>query len=836
MPTHSRLWLTPLLTLLLGAYIGCGGASSGITTPTDDAGDVAMAEDAASSDTTPDAGDDAETPSDVGEDADPQMDTAASDTAVEDDTATRDTAASDTETRDTAEADAPPGPIGACDPEASADPLTGLTEAFEAITDGVPDAPITRALGEDTNGELLLGFGGAFPIVSDEAGVYVAATTLGEGRVVAFSGQDFLSSGTRSTLIDDPGVRRLVQSAALWAAGGPSAAEVAAAVGSEAVATALAEVGVTQTAVAPIVRRQGLHEIRDWSAEALAGRQLAVVQVNEWGTLHLGDEHIEALRRFVMEGGGLLIAGSALHWSWWLADGGPFPGDAVLDGAGITWERSTTRDMRGARARLDASSVSDALWCDYVLGRPLAAEALGRVGPLFEPARAAGRLEELDAALQRLLDESPALPVARDNPEAQLAANAAASLGPHPWPAPHPWAATFPGATSAPPSEEARAASVNTMYKRAQPLGAYVAPGDVAVVTFDGAAVDTGLVLRVGDLFDDNRALEHIDTWRRPPHLIREFPVDRAEVRVANAFGGSLYLVVPDDYPDQTVTVTVRGALPQAVYTLPSGAQAGAWSVSPGDAGAPLAILQQPGKVRMVVSAQGAAEVEDPAATLLFWEGFYDHHVDLSQEPAPRRYASHWIFDPQVGWGYANATASRINFPRLSEGWALRTRTGDEDWWLFGHELGHQFQTPDWSGGDITEVAVNLWTMYTLNAYIHDGGDFETRGHQGNAIDHAALQSARWGTADLFGKLELYRQLVFVFGWGAFKQTFASYHDPAWPRAEYGGFMDGFALRFSAIVERDITPFLLHWEYPISQEAVDAIVARGHAPWSPPGW
>ena len=97
-------------------------------------------------------------------------------------------------------------------------------------------------------------------------------------------------------------------------------------------------------------------------------------------------------------------------------------------------------------------------------------------------------------------------------------------------------------------------------------------------------------------------------------------------------------------------------------------------------------------------------------------------------------YESHWIFDIQVGWGYANCTSDRITYPKISEEWALRTRTGDEDWWLFGHELGHQFQTSNWTGGDITEVAVNLFTMYTLNYYIFNGGDNETIGFSPNTM------------------------------------------------------------------------------------------------------
>ncbi len=78
-----------------------------------------------------------------------------------------------------------------------------------------------------------------------------------------------------------------------------------------------------------------------------------------------------------------------------------------------------------------------------------------------------------------------------------------------------------------------------------------------------------------------------------------------------------------------------------------------------------------------------------------YWIEFYKCHTELSQEPVPRNWNrslslihlsyktlltllppySHWIFDIQVGWGYANTTSERITFPKLSEVWALRLET-----------------------------------------------------------------------------------------------------------------------------------------------------------------
>ena len=163
------------------------------------------------------------------------------------------------------------------------------------------------------------------------------------------------------------------------------------------------------------------------------------------------------------------------------------------------------------------------------------------------------------------------------------------------------------------------------------------------------------------------------------------------------------------------------------------------------------------------------------------------------------------------------------------------------DWWLFGHELGHQWQTADWTGHGITEVGVNLFTMYTLNHYIFGGDDFnvytEPTTHGCAApLDHATLVSRRWSSSDDCEKLALYRQLISEFGWGPMRRVFRSYYDPAFPRGEYGGHLDGFAIRFSAVVERDLADFFRRWEYPLSRSAETTIRGFGFEVWLPPGW
>ena len=695
--------------------------------------------------------------------------------------------------------------------------------------------PLGVSLPEATNGTLEITLNPhVFPLVFDDQGVFAAASKLGSGRVVAFSGQDFMSSGDRSTLLGVGDVDTLLTNAATWASQleQPTEANVLAA--NDAVANMLLSGGFTQVTVADAFLPNGLWEVRDWSSENLAGRDLAVVQVNEWGTLHLDPVDIANLRAFVENGGGLLVAGSALHWSWWLSDSASdFPANLLLEGTGIRWNANDVPNLIDARSTFDPLSPPDALWCAYIAGEELGASQLARLPGVFDAALQIGRTEEVDEALTRMILETPSLPVAASDPEARLSANVAASLGAHPWPLTHPWTSTFPGTPDSSLEATSGASVVDASWSGNRPLGYYAPPGMPVTVTVPPAWLERGLSIQVGERYDDLRNLDHIESWYRAPMMLRTFDITSETTEVTHAFGGAVYLVVPQDSTG-TIDVEISGAYPMTVYTQGSSTDEDWNSVQ--NIGVPQTILQELGHVRMVVETAAAQAVTAPSSVVDFWSQFHSHHIELAQEPQTRRYESHWIFDTQVGWGYANATDRRITFPKLSEVWALRTQTGNEDWWLFGHELGHQFQNSDWSGGDVTEVCVNLFTMYTLNKYIHGGGNFETIGFEDGTLSHSELESYRWATADLFGKLQLYRQLVFEFGWENMQAVFASYYEAQYPRAEFGSFMDGFAIRMSAITERNLADFFEHWEYPMSAEAGQTIRNMGHTAWMPPGW
>ncbi len=762
-----------------------------------------------------------------------------------------------------------------------------------ALIAGVPEHPFRNATvgGQEgsarTVGTLRMGLNpDLFPVIVSEGdmgpSVLVAGSSLGSGRVVAFSGQDFLGSNDRATLVGHEHVSRVLANTVRWTAD-DSRLPLRVLVDNRRVADALEAHGLK--AVEVVGSGPG-GEDRDWNANSLNDVDVAVVQVNEWGTAHLVGESLAPLRAFVERGGGLVIAGSALHWSWWVErHHGPFAGNVLLRGTGISWNEDSISEIESATTKIDLQALTPAIaWTEYLSGQPLDATRMSLLPPLFSAALELGRLEELDAALVRLARETPPLPVSADAPEARLAAAVASSLGAYEWPEIHPWATAFPGL----PSSGARRVDGSVVVdatgsefpgdarrrERQIPLGFYAPPGGRVTVSVPSSVATTDLRIAVGWDHNDLRPLrDRHPEWRRPPALRRTFEVTATETAVTNAYGGSLALVVPESYRGM-VPVTIDGAIPMAVYTA-GASSAGEWFADL-DAGAPQAIIQEPGGIRFVISTENARGVDDPGEISAFWAGFQRHHAELAGEPVPRGYESIWIFDPQVGHGYANTEELTINYPLHAEHWAMVPGTTDGrawiatlptegpgsfvspppavysprahgvDWWLFGHELGHQWQTGDWGspweGGiypEIGEVAVNLFTMYTENHYLFGGTDstiIATHDCAPSDVDHAALANLRWPAADTCERLALYRQLIDEFGWDSIKRVFHGYYDPALPRSTYGGGLDGFAIRLSAVVQRDLVGFFRRWEYPLSSSGEVTIRAFGFEAWLPPGW
>ena len=115
--------------------------------------------------------------------------------------------------------------VKASDPGGRSASLSFRIRVFGAVpglTNGLPRRPFAdRTSSEFWGGTLRLGLNpDVFPVIvmdrEDRRGVLVAASRLGEGRVIAFSGQDFLSSREQHTLLGHASGDRLLANAVRW--------------------------------------------------------------------------------------------------------------------------------------------------------------------------------------------------------------------------------------------------------------------------------------------------------------------------------------------------------------------------------------------------------------------------------------------------------------------------------------------------------------------------------------------------------------------------------------------------------------------------------------------
>ena len=192
---------------------------------------------------------------------------------------------------------------------------------------------------------------------------------------------------------------------------------------------------------------------------------------------------------------------------------------------------------------------------------------------------------------------------------------------------------------------------------------------------------------------------------------MKEFEISSEEAQIGTAWGGPIYLRVPSGKSGQ-MEIHIKGALPMAVYT---GGLNGSGNGSVEEfkktleKGAPMAILKEkgrgefhcmkallesltfisiPGRVSLSVPADAARNCSDPEAVVAFWTEFHKSHMELNQDPEHQndsKLESHWVFDNQVGYGYANCAAmypqsmqGRCNYPiaQLYQ-WVLRKSVSD---------------------------------------------------------------------------------------------------------------------------------------------------------------
>ena len=668
----------------------------------------------------------------------------------------------------------------------------------------------------------------------------VAAGRWQAGRIVALGHDGYFTRESLESL--DTG--RLIVNALYWAAGGgPSDPRI----------------GVVGAAELHTWLKEGGHDVVEASPTPGSLETVDVVAVVMWSQ---SMPEIEALSAFVRDGGGLVTAVTGWGWAQLHPDLdliNDYAGNRLLTSVGIRW----------ADAWLARTSPEG-----YVVEPP---SELTHTGTALEAVEAhvSGRRtltgSEIDQALDSLAFTSSCLPPDDALLAPRLHELAGKAGQGHRWPSAdqpvsqadmgarltaklfvltqnlippesvraHPAAADFPGPVPADAPRLTRSLTMDTGVPRWHSTGLYAAPGELVTVTVPAEiATSGGFHVRVGAHSD---RIWRRSEWTRMPEVSRRFPISATKTLVANAFGGLIYIEVPAKAGLGIITVEIENAVAAPLFVLGE-TELNAWRDEVRHAPAPWAEIA--GKNMIVTTHSSEVRgLDDPAAVAEAWDRALDLSAELAAWPAPARSSpERFVVDRQIASGYMHSgyplMAHLDQQASLVDAEHLRSECN----WGFYHEVGHNHQADDWTFDGTVEVTVNLFTIYVYEFLCgipqtqnEHAGDRRNRDLEMSLYDFDDPDYKQWKREPSLA-LIMYEQLLWEFGWDAYREVFATYRNL--PEAERPKSddekRDQWLVRFSQQVGRNLGPFFEAWGVPTSQEARDSIADL--PVWLPPNF
>ncbi len=648
----------------------------------------------------------------------------------------------------------------------------------------------------------------AFPVVvapaAGGAAPVMAAAKAGKGRLVVFS-----HDGWFGPVLDEADTGRLFENAARWAGGDRKKPRA----GARGFGHALKLLAARGIATESLDGAAWLAQLDDLDILCLAPRALS-------------DAEIEALNRFLARGGGILTG--VTGWGWEQLNPGKSlrsdlpihrltaPHGLLFGGGSIQVPSNRLLDVTEPPPLAHAGEALDALARGKA--EPAAVATVSRCLRDLPPGD-----EVLLPRLRKLLRTTKRKLPPLTDADGLAKVLLAYELIDGDRAGAHPAAEQFPGAVarSAPAAE--RDVTVESTVGCWVSTGLYARPGEEVGAKVPPGATGKGLSLRIGAHTD---TLWDKPNWDRAPEISRTAALDSVHVRLANPFGGLVYVETGGGGSGGRWEIALTGCVEAPYYRLGETTPE-EWAKrrkAPG----PWAELAT-SKVILTVPSEFVRDLPLPGPLLIFWDKVLDGAADLSSIPRERARPERYVTDKQISAGYMHSGYPIMTHldaaPRFVD---LATLERDGDWGMF-HEMGHNHQQGDWTFDGTVEVTCNLYSLYTLERICTSGKlheAIEPAKRRELIARHRAqgLPFVAWKNQPFLALL-CYAQLKEAFGWESYMKVFAEYRAlaPEERPKNDDEKRDQWMTRFSRAVGRDLGPFFGGWGIPTSEAARRAL-------------
>ncbi len=683
---------------------------------------------------------------------------------------------------------------------------------------------------------------GAAPLLLSEEGTpVVVAGSIGAGRVVAFG-------SARAIRGSDPNDSWALFWGRVLAWLGDDEDPVVG-LGPDATgADWLSDLGVTAT---PGV---------DLLTGSLAGLDILIVGDREGGGFDPAE--VEVLHEFLRDGGGLLLARDAypadaytavqpldeyrtvaaaapagVAWTWSTSNGAATDVDLTPTAEPGAFHNLTAALELASRAEQDLEELELETW--QALRRDSAAPgSAGTRGSRW------GRLAAATDALRR---ELGGLTISVDDPldfssgqlpDLVLRGDYVLTGGLEPGdPRVHESAVAFPGPIlddAEPGSGSARIVTFAPLRAHRRSTGLYALPGSTVVVTVPSTAFERGLHLRIGDaLLDTMPGVGDANPGETPrfPRPWTAARLERAEVAVATAFGGPIYVDVPQGDGGGPVTLEFEGVVGMPTFR-PETTDDEWGDVQVAHPGARAEI----GGQHLIVSGPAAVLrlVETPSSLAAQFDAAVAAHETFAALTEGLRRASEAlphrvVADPRQATGFASGRPLE-----MAEAWTRGLvfedlQLGNEALFDLLRRLGATYRRDVWSPAGWRGAMEALAAVY---AFEEATGLPGSEAWQGNINDTSRqIRRGDWLAGDASGwdagletTLELFLIVRDEFGWDPILTVIADLRAlPGDEQPEDGAAkLHEWIVRLSAEAGVDVVGLFQAWRFPIDEATLEA--------------
>jgi hypothetical protein len=388
----------------------------------------------------------------------------------------------------------------------------------------------------------------------------------------------------------------------------------------------------------------------------------------------------------------------------------------------------------------------------------------------------------------------------------------------------HPDHVKFPGIVPTNSPRISKQIIVDTKVKDWHSTGLYAAAGETIIVKCPHQLVNKNISVRIGCHSDQ---LFNQKEWQRAPDICRDYVIDATEIKIANAFGGLIYIDVKNDADLGAFEFDIENAVP-APYFILGVTDINEWRNSIRHYPAPWAEFQARNVIHSVPSGY-ARNILNPIPALLTWDTGMDYCAELAGKAYHEKRPARYVTDIQISAGYMHSGYPIMTHLDQAERDQVMNPNNIIQNWGVWHEMGHNHQNMDWTFEGTVEVTVNIFTIYVLYKFHNNTWNVLRQKFTG---DHQMTQRYKqftmnpsfqfWKNEPFVGLL-MYVQEIEAFGFDSFKQVFREYLRSNKRPENDQQKRDQWLIMYSRTVGRNLSDFFDWWKIPVSIQAKQAV-------------